>query len=163
MTIKVSPVDNYVSHIFPVGIYARENILSTEENDIVCNKIYKMRDVFKEGNTKDWMSGAASPDNCFHIADLAEYLEFMPLIQRITACVNDFATHTMVAMSFTHAQNHGIMFTQVEDIKSSTCIHTIYSPQYIMSRYQLVQLAHILSVLIWVVCSLPRRRRHPHH
>ena len=33
--------------IFPVGIYARENILSTEENDIVCNKIYKMRDVFK--------------------------------------------------------------------------------------------------------------------
>ena len=44
--------------------------------------------------------------------------------------------HTMVAMSFTHAQNHGIMFTQVEDIKSSTCIHIIYSPQYIMSRYR---------------------------
>ena len=58
MTIKVSPVDNYVSHIFPVGIYARENILSTEENDIVCNKM--VRDVFKEGNTKDWMSGAMS-------------------------------------------------------------------------------------------------------
>ena len=68
MTIKVSPVDNYVSHILTVGIYARENILSTEENDIVCNKIYKMRDVFKEGNTKDWMSGAASPDNCFHLS-----------------------------------------------------------------------------------------------
>ena len=58
MTIKVSPVDNYVSHIFPVGIYARENILSTEENDIVCNKIYKMRDVFKEGSASRDERGA---------------------------------------------------------------------------------------------------------
>ena len=93
MTIKVSPVDNYVSHVFPLGIYARENILSTEENDLICNKIYKLRDVFKEGNTTDWLSGASSPDNCFHIADLTEYLEFIPLVQRISACVNDFATH----------------------------------------------------------------------
>ena len=52
-----------------------------------------MRDVFKEGNTTDWMSGTASPDNCFHIADLTEYLEFRPLVERITACVNDFAKH----------------------------------------------------------------------
>ena len=93
MTIKVSPIDNYVSHVFPVGLYARPDLLSEEENNVVWNKIQKMRDVFKEGNTKDWLSGTSSPDNCFHIANLAEYLEFIPLLDRITACVNDFATH----------------------------------------------------------------------
>ena len=27
------------------------------------------------------------------MADLTEYLEFIPLVQRVSACVNDFATH----------------------------------------------------------------------
>ena len=91
MTINIAPVTNYVTHVFPVGLYARPDILSAEENDIVCDKIYKLRDVFKQGNVTDWMSSTASPDNCFHLTDLAEYLEFKPLVQRIGACVQEFA------------------------------------------------------------------------
>ena len=32
MTVNVSPVDNYVSHVFPVGIYAKQGILNADEN-----------------------------------------------------------------------------------------------------------------------------------
>jgi len=89
--INVQPVSNNVSYVFPVGLYAASNILSEEENDIVCNKIYKLRDVFKQGNVTDWMSSTASPDNCFQLTNLAEYLEFKPLIERVTQCVHEFA------------------------------------------------------------------------
>ena len=93
MTVNVSPVDNYVSHVFPVGIYAKQGILNADENARVLSKVYDLRKIFKEGNTEDWMSGAMSPDNCFHVTDLTEYLEFSTLINRISDCVQEFALY----------------------------------------------------------------------
>ena len=93
MTINVAPVSSNISHVFPVGLYAQQNVLNAEENAMVLNKIYKLREIFNEGNQQDWMSGAMSPQNCFHLTDLAEHLEFITLVKRIQTCVQEFALH----------------------------------------------------------------------
>tara|TARA_B100000965_G_scaffold128449_1_gene106944 strand:+ start:18 stop:629 length:612 start_codon:yes stop_codon:yes gene_type:complete len=89
--INVQPVANIIE-AFPVGLYAKQNVLSPQENDIVLQKIYKMQSALGAGNTRDWLSGDRSPDNCFHISNLTEYLEFMPLIDRVRQCVNELAS-----------------------------------------------------------------------
>ena len=37
------------------------------------------------------MSGRASPDNCYNQSNIAEYLEFRPLVERVTQCVHELA------------------------------------------------------------------------
>ena len=54
--INVQPVSNIIE-AFPVGIYARQNILTPEENDIILTKIYKLQETFGAGNTKDGCLG----------------------------------------------------------------------------------------------------------
>jgi uncharacterized protein (TIGR02466 family) len=91
--INVHQVNNNVTHVFPVGLYAATNLLTDKENAVISSKVHELRKVFKKGNTESWLSGASSPDNCFHLTDLTEYLEFTTLINKVTECVNDFARH----------------------------------------------------------------------
>ena len=93
MSINVNTVSNKVTHVFPVGLYAHPDLLTEEENDVLLKKIENLRCVFGKGNTTEWMSGEYSPDNCFHISALTEYLEFKAIVERVTQCVNEFATH----------------------------------------------------------------------
>ena len=85
--INVSTVNNIVN-AFPVGILAQTEVLTPEENDLLIAKVYKLRNTFGAGNTKDWLSGKASPDNCYNQSNIAEYLEFKILVERITQCVH---------------------------------------------------------------------------
>ncbi len=88
--INVQPVSNIIE-AFPVGIYAKQNILTPEENDIILKTIYKLQATFGAGNTRDWLSGERSPDNCFHMTNLAEYLEFKVFTDRVRQCVNELS------------------------------------------------------------------------
>ena len=91
--INVHQVNNNVTHVFPVGLYAATNLLTDKENAAIDKKIHELHGIFKQGNTESWLSGASSPDNCFHVVDLAEYLEFTTLVNKATECVQDFAKH----------------------------------------------------------------------
>ena len=88
--INVKTVNNVVD-AFPIGILAQRNVLTPEENDLLIAKVYKLRTVFGAGNTQDWLSGTRSPDNCYKQSNIAEYLEFKPLVERITQCVHELA------------------------------------------------------------------------
>jgi len=98
MTINVNSVAkgdwfnyHHVQQVFPTALYARQSLMDAEENDALIKKVMELRGIFNEGNINSWMSGVYSPDNCFHIADLNNYLEFQPLIERVKACVEEFA------------------------------------------------------------------------
>ena len=95
MTVKISNLDDNktVMDMFPVGMYARHNILTHDENDILMRKVQKMREVFGIGNTEEWLSGKYSPDNCFKISCLTESLEFQPLIGKVTEAVHECARY----------------------------------------------------------------------
>ena len=88
--ISVKTVNNIVD-AFPIGILAQTEVLTPEENDLLIAKVYKLRDTFGAGNTTDWLSGKASPDNCYRQSNIAEYLEFIPLVERVTQCVHELA------------------------------------------------------------------------
>ena len=88
--ISVKTVNNIVD-AFPIGILAQTEVLTPEENDLLIAKVYKLRDTFGAGNTTDWLSGTRSPDNCYNQSNIAEYLEFRPLVERITHCVQELA------------------------------------------------------------------------
>ena len=88
--ISVKTVNNVID-AFPIGLYAQPDVLTPEENDILISKVYQLRTVFGAGNTQDWLSGTRSPDNCYKQSNIAEYLEFKPLVERITQCVHEFA------------------------------------------------------------------------
>ena len=88
--INVKTVNN-ITDAFPVGLYAQPDVLTPEENDILISKVYQLRTVFGAGNTQDWLSGTRSPDNCYKQSNIAEYLEFKPLVERITQCVHELA------------------------------------------------------------------------
>ena len=88
--INVKTVNNIVE-AFPVGILAQTEVLTPEENDLLIAKVYNLRNTFGAGNTQDWLSGKASPDNCYRQSNIAEYLEFRPLVERITQCVRELA------------------------------------------------------------------------
>ena len=88
--INVKTVNNIVE-AFPVGILAQPEVLTPEENDLLIAKVYNLRNTFGAGNTQDWLSGKASPDNCYRQSNIAEYLEFRPLVERITQCVRELA------------------------------------------------------------------------
>ena len=66
-------------------------MLTPEENDLLIAKVYKLRNTFGAGNTQDWLSGKSSPDNCYRQSNIAEYLEFRPLVERVTQCVHELA------------------------------------------------------------------------
>ena len=42
-------------------------------------------------HTKDWLSAERSPDNFFHMTNLAEYLEFKTFTDKVRQCVNELA------------------------------------------------------------------------
>ena len=88
--ISVKTVNNVID-AFPIGLYAQPDVLTPEENDILISKVYQLRTVFGAGNTQDWLSGTRSPDNCYKQSNIAEYLEFKPLVERITQCVHELA------------------------------------------------------------------------
>jgi len=88
--ISVKTVNNVID-AFPIGLYAQPDVITPEENDILISKVYKLRTVFGAGNTQDWLSGTRSPDNCYKQSNIAEYLEFKPLVERITQCVHELA------------------------------------------------------------------------
>ena len=88
--ISVKTVNNIVD-AFPIGILAQTDVLTPEENDLLISKVYKLRNTFGAGNTSDWLSGKLSPDNCYRQSNVAEYLEFRPLVERITQCVHELA------------------------------------------------------------------------
>ncbi len=82
---------NNIQFVFPIGLYAMPDILTEEENDRLLDKVHELQGIFGAGNTSDWMSGEFSPDNCFHISDLNDYLEMQILTKRAEECVVDFA------------------------------------------------------------------------
>ena len=88
--INVKTVNNVVD-AFPIGILAQRNVLTPEENDLLIAKVYKLRNTFGAGNTRDWLSGKSSPDNCYRQSNIAEYLEFKPLVERVRQCVHELA------------------------------------------------------------------------
>ena len=88
--ISVKTVNNIID-AFPIGLYAQPDVLTPEENDLLIAKVYKLRNTFGAGNTTDWLSGKASPDNCYNQSNIAEYLEFRPLLERISQCVHELA------------------------------------------------------------------------
>ena len=88
--ISVKTVNNIVD-AFPIGILAQTEVLTPEENDLLIAKIYKLRNTFGAGNTTDWLSGTRSPDNCYNQSNVAEYLEFRLLVERITQSVYELA------------------------------------------------------------------------
>ena len=88
--INVKTVNN-ITDAFPVGLYAQPDVLTPEENDILISKVYKLRSIFGAGNTQDWLSGTRSPDNCYRQSNIVDYLEFKPLVERITQCVHQLA------------------------------------------------------------------------
>ena len=88
--ISVKTVNNIVD-AFPIGILAQTEVLTPEENDLIIAKIYMLQETFGAGNTKDWLSGERSPDNCFHMTNLAEYLEFKTFTDKVRQCVNELA------------------------------------------------------------------------
>ena len=88
--ISVKTVNNIID-AFPIGLYAQPDVLTPEENDLLMSKVYKLRNTFGAGNTQDWLSGVSSPDNCYNQTNIAEYLEFRPLVERITQCVHELA------------------------------------------------------------------------
>ena len=88
--ISVKTVNNVID-AFPIGLYAQPDVLTPEENDILISKVYQLRNVFGAGNTQDWLSGTRSPDNCYRQSNIADYLEFKPLVERITQCVHELA------------------------------------------------------------------------
>ena len=92
--IKVDTVERgNIQEVFPTPLYSMSNVLSSEQNQMLVKKIHQMREVFGQGNTKDWLSGEHSPDNTFAITDLNSYQEFMPLITRVTEGVQEFARY----------------------------------------------------------------------
>ena len=88
--ISVKTVNN-IADAFPIGILAQKNVLTPEENDLLIAKVYKLRNIFGAGNTRDWLSGKSSPDNCYRQSNIAEYLEFRPLVERVAQCVRELA------------------------------------------------------------------------
>ena len=88
--ISVNTVNNVID-AFPIGLYAQPDVLTPEENDILISKVYQLRTVFGAGNTQDWLSGTRSPDNCYKQSNIAEYLEFKPLVERVRQCVHELA------------------------------------------------------------------------
>ena len=88
--INVKTVNNVVD-AFPIGILAQRDVLTPEENDLLIAKVYKLRSIFGAGNTQDWLSGKRSPDNCYRQSNIVDYLEFKPLVERITQCVHQLA------------------------------------------------------------------------
>ena len=88
--INVKTVNNVVN-AFPIGILAQKNVLTPEENDLLIAKVYKLLNTFGAGNTRDWLSGKSSPDNCYRQSNIAEYLEFRPLVERVAQCVRELA------------------------------------------------------------------------
>ena len=88
--ISVKTVNNIID-AFPIGLYAQPDVLTPEENDILISKVYKLRSIFGAGNTQDWLSGKRSPDNCYRQSNIVDYLEFRPLVERITQCVHELA------------------------------------------------------------------------
>ena len=88
--INVKTINNIID-AFPVALYAQPDVLTVEENALLTDKVYQLRKVFGAGNTTDWLSGTMSPENCYNISNIAEYLEFRPLIDRVTECVQDLA------------------------------------------------------------------------
>ena len=88
--INVKTVNN-ITNAFPVGLYAKPDILTVEENEILTRKVYTLRETFGAGNTRDWLSATLSPDNCYNMSNIAEYLEFIPLVERVTQCVHELA------------------------------------------------------------------------
>ena len=76
---------------FPTALFAEQEVLTVEENNIITDKIYKLQETFGAGNTQAWLSGKNSPDNCFQHSSLVEYLDFKVLIERIKLCVEEFA------------------------------------------------------------------------
>tara|TARA_B100000085_G_C18509035_1_gene498791 strand:+ start:66 stop:683 length:618 start_codon:yes stop_codon:yes gene_type:complete len=80
-----------IQEMFPTGLYAMRDLLSAEENEILVRKILQLEGIFGRGNLNDWLSGQSSPSNCFHLSSLKDYLEFQPLIDRTTQCVEEFA------------------------------------------------------------------------
>ena len=88
--ISVKTVNNIVD-AFPIGILAQTEVLTPEENDLLIAKVYKLRDTFGAGNTTDWLSGTRSPDNCYNQSNVAQYLEFKLLVERVTHCVHELA------------------------------------------------------------------------
>ena len=88
--LNVKTVNNIVD-AFPIGILAQTEVLTPEENDLLIAKVYNLRSVFGAGNTQDWLSGKLSPDNCYRQTNIKEYLEFMPLVERVTQCVHELA------------------------------------------------------------------------
>ena len=69
--ISVKTVNNIID-AFPIGLYAQPDVLTPEENDLLIAKVYKLRNTFGAGNTEDWLSGKASPDNCYNQSNIAE-------------------------------------------------------------------------------------------
>ena len=61
--INVHQVNNNVTHVFPVGLYAATNLLTDKENAAIDKKVHELHGIFKQGNTESWLSGASSPDN----------------------------------------------------------------------------------------------------
>ena len=88
--ISVKTVNNIID-AFPIGLYAQPDVLTPEENDLLIAKVYKLRSIFGAGNTQDWLSGKRSPDNCYRQSNIVDYLEFKPLVERITQCVHQLA------------------------------------------------------------------------
>ena len=88
--LNVKTVNNIVD-AFPIGILAQTEVLTPEENDLLIAKVYNLRSVFGAGNTQDWLSGKLSPDNCYRQTNIKEYLEFMPLVERVSQCVHELA------------------------------------------------------------------------
>ena len=88
--ISVKTVNN-IADAFPIGILGQPDVLTPEENDLLIAKVYKLRSIFGAGNTQDWLSGKRSPDNCYRQSNIVDYLEFKPLVERITQCVHQLA------------------------------------------------------------------------
>ena len=76
---------------FPVGLYAKQNLITKEENDFLITKVMRLKEIFGRGNLGAWVSAECSPSNCFHIASLVNYLEFKSILDKIRLCVNEFA------------------------------------------------------------------------
>ena len=96
MTVNISSVQQQlgqVSEIFPTPLYAMHDVLTSDQNQALVEKIHRMREVYGAGNISDWLSAHYSPDNCFKLASLSDFVEFGPLIERVTAGVQEFARY----------------------------------------------------------------------
>ena len=57
MTVKVNSVTkgdwfnyHYLQEVFPTALYARQSLMTAEENDILIKKITELREIFNEGD-----------------------------------------------------------------------------------------------------------------